>query len=429
MSDLSPYGDNLLIDGLGSIPSRQDMGRRLCHLPPRPPNIASVPYSVRIHWLMMLRELHLPRREELRVAESLDVAIRQSYHQRNPAEPGTWSKLCHEPLIQPAFSLPAGAVSLVGNSGTGKTEAVTRILRSYPQQLIRHDSFPKMKTEHWQVAWLSICVPPSGRTIDLARALMEGWQKAVRAAGIGLENRFDAVLTRERQSGHKMLDEWRQVACCHFLGLLHLDEIQNLFKLLTLEQRRKRQSSSSGKRGASNPWAGLPIVEDHALKWILSVANEWGMALCVSGTPDGIRALQSRSSTGQRISTIGHHAFKCFSATDKEFTEVFFPHLIRFQYVANPIEANDELVRTLMRLTAGIPRMLIALWIAAHRTAFERNDDTLRLQDFDQAASTFLAPAMPAIAALNSGDPRLIERFEDLWPDNFDVWEAVAQAA
>ena len=65
-------------------------------------------------------------------------------------------------------------------------------------------------------------------------------------------------------------------------------------------------------------------------------------------------------------------------------------------------------------LTAGIPRLIIALWVAAQRVALERLDDVFRLDDIKTASSRFLRPVRPAVQAIQSGDPKLMSRYEDL---------------
>jgi hypothetical protein len=53
-------------------------------------------------------------------------------------------------------------------------------------------------------------------------------------------------------------------------------------------------------------------------------------------------------------------------------------------------------------------------WIAAHRVAFERRDDRLRLEDFTLAASTYLAPLAPLVDAIRSKDSLKLARYDDL---------------
>lgn len=140
-------------------------------------------------------------------------------------------------------------------------------LRSYPQQVIHHGTFPRLIGGHKQVTWLSINVPPSGRAADLATDLMREWDRVTGG------NRFATDLTKDRRDGMKMLDSWRQVATSHFLGVLHLDEVQNLFKLSTLKSRRNKSEVQE-----------LSIVEDQFLKWILILMNTWHVPLLISGT-------------------------------------------------------------------------------------------------------------------------------------------------
>ena len=66
--------------------------------------------------------------------------------------------------------------------------------------------------------------------------------------------------------------------------------------------------------------------------------------------------------------------------------------------------------------------MIIALWVAAHRVAFERKEDDLRLSDFTQAASTWLAPLAPAITALRNKDVGKMARYEDLIRRDTTFW-------
>lgn len=84
---------------------------------------------------------------------------------------------------------------------------------------------------------------------------------------------------------------------------------------------------------------------------------------------------------------------------------------------------DESLANLIIDLTGGIQRIIIALWIAAHRVAFTRKSDTLTPADFTKAAATWLAPLAPAISALKSGDPRKMSRYEDLVPRDTAFWE------
>jgi hypothetical protein len=97
-------------------------------------------------------------------------------------------------------------------------------------------------------------------------------------------------------------------------------------------------------------------------------------------------------------------------------------HLVKYQFVKKPILPTLEFAELIIELSGGIQRLIIALWIAAHRVAFERKEDDLRFEDFKRAANTYLAPVGPAVAALRSKDPLRMAKYEDLIPRDDGYW-------
>lgn len=404
---LNPYQGNVLIDHLPPIASRAQVLKSLLRLPPFPVRIGEVPVHIRMHYLMMLRELHVPSQEEGKLADTTDLLLRSGLHTRDPRNSLTWAQICngHGPST-PKGSTPAALVA--GLSGTGKTAAIENILCRYPQTIV-HDEFPMTSKPLKQVVYLSVEVPASGRSGDLAAGLMQQWDFVTQ------ENRFKSALGRGRRNGSAMLDEWRQVASSQFLGLLHLDEIQNLFKSPTLARRRSKTNSDKKLE--------LSLVEDACLKMFLNLNNTSQFPVLFSGTPDGVSALTKRLATTQRITTGGYHHFPYFvDANDSFFKETFFPVLMQYQYVAKPLKMSNELAELVVSLSGGILRIIVALWVAAHRSAFERGTDDLQLDDFRYAADTFLAPLKPAITALRSRNPKLIADFEDMMQQDEHFW-------
>lgn len=406
-----PYQGNKLIEPMGPLRSREEVMSILTDYPKRPKGFDSLPAHIAIHELLRLRDFHIPAAVEIQLYQSIDLMIRQNYRYLNPIQPQTWATVSGDFLHRKPIRAPEFGAAVEGISGTGKTQAVLRCLNTYPQVFI-HPTFPRILGPHMQVVWLSVDIPASGRAADLAAALMIAWDRATGG------QRFKETLSRRVRNGMAMLEEWQQVASSHFLGVLHLDEIQNLFKLSALRKRSKR----SGIEDAPE----LSIVEDQALKWILTLMNTWQIPLLVSGTPDGMRALTRRMSNAERIATSGYHLFRPFSSDDLAgFKDLFLEPLGRYQYVAKKLTVDDELARLLLQLTAGIPRMIVALWISAQRIALERDKGNLTIADLKKAAATYLAPVAPAVAALLSNDPKKMSRYEDLLPGEGAFWSQI----
>jgi hypothetical protein len=330
---LDSCGDNILHDGLGPIPSNQQMAEWLTDLPRQPGRMVGVPRLNRLHQLIDLTQFHLPPKEDIRVSETIDLMIRSGYRNRDPAYSGTMAVLSGEAPRRKRLGVPALAAAVEGPSGSGKTESIRRSLARYPRQVIRHETFPQFLGPHSQVVWLSVDVPSSGKAEDLARALMTTWQRDVGS------DRFAPLLTKERfRNPLQALEEWRQVAIGHFLGFLHLDEVQNFFKLDTLERRRRRADATGVPE--------LSIIEDHCLKWVLTLLNTWGIPVMFSGTPDGIGALTKRLSNMERFATGGYHAFGLFeSASEEAYRRTFLGQLAQYQYVTHKLDMNAMIRR------------------------------------------------------------------------------------
>jgi len=273
---------NILLDGVGPMLSPEEALRAMYHVPPVPQGIGDVPRHMRLLHLLDVRDFHYPPTIERQLQQTTTMMLWQGYKYRDPREKPTWASISGEAQRQGILIPSPIAASVEGLSGVGKTQACQRSLRCFRSQVVVHPSFPTLIGAHQQVVWLSVEVPPSGRAVDLARALMEAWRTATGS------RRFNDWIERDRvRDGMRALDEWRQVAVSHFLGILHLDEIQNLFKLSSLRRRRSGNGADE---------AELSIVEDQLLRWLLYLTNSGQVPLLVSGTPDGIGALTKRLS-------------------------------------------------------------------------------------------------------------------------------------
>ncbi|WP_390280006.1 AAA family ATPase [Vogesella amnigena] len=410
-----PYGHNCLTQNLGPILSRKAAAVALGFLPPAPKNIESVPRHTRRHLLMSLRDLYIPSLDGLRIQETIDLCVRQGYRYRDPNAPLSWQLISGESIQHKTPRAPPQAAVVIGHSGTGKTEAILRAFHCYPRQVITHERFPNIAGPHHQMVWLTADVPANGKAVELAANLMISWDQAMRQWLPERLPRFEGRYGGSAKDGLPMLNEWRQVALTHFLGVLHLDEVQNFF---SLESKKTRQ-----QKARIGEQRELKIIEDQCLKWLLSLINTWQIPLILSGTPDGINALTKRLSNAQRFATSGFHHLKHFETpSEPEYRELFLKTLFQYQYVQTPLPLSDDVAELIHKHTAGVPRLIIALWIATHRVAFENTRrDALTTDDIERAASTYLAPVKDAVEALRSNDPLRMARYEDLLPTD-DFW-------
>jgi len=418
MTTFDPYEGNVLVEKLGQIKSRKETSTFLTYLPKLPPNnVESIPRHIRLHILQDVRDLHIPSLNEARLSESMDLMLRQSYKYRDPKDKSTWDNLYASAPEKKTPTAPPMVMGVSGHAGVGKTQSIRHSLSGYPQIII-HDKFPRVVNELNQVVWISVNVPSSRKPEHLAMKLMNAWDHALASHIDSYTPRFTEDLQKNKLDGPRMLEDWKKVATSHFLGILHLDEAQNLFPIKSLKKR------NANKYGTEQPLK-LSIKEDECLKWILSLSNSWDTSIIISCTPDGINAFKSRFSNLQRFISYGLHTLKRFeSADDPQFKDVFLPCLFKYQYVKDKLVDINQVGKVIIQLSGGIPRIIIALWIAAHRVAFEREkNDSLQIEDFIEAAKTYLAPLATAIKAINSGEPSQMSVYEDMIGDE-GFWDA-----
>jgi hypothetical protein len=298
------------------------------------------------------------------------------------------------------------AATVVGVSGAGKSTALERALHLTPQVVV-HERFPNLSGPVKQLLWLKADVPGSGKLKELVAA----WAWA--ADSVLGTNYADLILRGRERSGALVAQDWIARMACHFPGVLVLDEIQNLFKIETKSVRR------SADRRHEKPL--LRIVDDEALKFVLTLTNANKFPLIVCGTPDGLRAFGTRMSTSQRLITGGLHHFRHATTADDDFLRKrLLPRLFDYQWLPNRLVLEDGVAALIHSFTAGLPRICAALWVHAHRRALAVNAKGLGIDHLKYAAAHTLAPLQPAVQALLSGDPAKMAMYEDLIGPDLD---------
>ncbi|WP_374354455.1 ATP-binding protein [Chitinimonas sp.] len=405
------HDGNPLIEACGPYWTHDQIAVHLTQAPPLPCNIESLPPHLRMYEVIGIRQLHVPSSQTIRLAQKLDLMLRDGYRQRDPREPATWRRLYSQRQVTGLPDLVPSVMPVIGISGSGKTMAVHRALARYPQVVV-HDRFPNLIGPLKQLMWLRIEVPSSGKASDLVEALMRATDEALGA------DYFSDYLTSRARPAMSMMNHWLNKVACHFVGAIFLDEINNLFKLETLAEQKKKV-----RKGET---IALRIADDEALKLILTLANTAQSALILGGTPDCMPIFSTRCSTAQRMGTGGFIKLSHFETPDdKQFREHLLPTLCRYQWFDEHLPLTNDLAELIHRFSGGLPRLCIALWIHAHQMAIERGGVGLNFEDFIHAAEGPLAPVQPAVAALLSNSPEKLSNYRDLLAVHDPVWGAL----
>ena len=401
---------NLLLEALGKPRSAGELAGVLSNLPPKI-DVTGLAHYERLHLVSAVRDLHLPSPAGVAVARQIDLMLREGYRHRSPNSAKGWQSiyalsspsLADQIKMAPAMIGSPLAAAVVGVSGVGKTASIERALSLYPQ-CVEHDSFPQMARGHKQLVWLKVEVPGSGKAIDLARALWLATDIALGKDYSGQKPVADA------KNGTVLLNLWLRRVACHYLGIMSLDEIQNLFKIATLAQRKTTKAVTQRPQ--------LRIVDDEALKFILTLINVAKIPIVVSGTHDAMEIFETRMSTSQRLTIEGLIRFEhAPTPEDEYFRDLLLPALFQHQFLDQKAKCSPQWRALMHGYTAGLPRLCVNLWIQSQRLALERNAKCIEFRHMEHVMATTMSPSMKGVDALLSGDPRRYAQYEDLRHD------------
>ncbi|NMT56744.1 AAA family ATPase, partial [Vibrio parahaemolyticus] len=125
-------------------------------------------------YLSRIKELRQPLHDYYECFRAVERAIKNGYSSKNPFSPTT-AQYLHYPVdecpdIEPrtGFFQPRGdGLTLIGESGVGKTSMLEQILNYFPN-VIEHESYDNQFMElDKQVVWIKVDCPNNSSVRDL----------------------------------------------------------------------------------------------------------------------------------------------------------------------------------------------------------------------------------------------------------------------
>lgn len=324
--------------------------------------------------LSTLGDINFPRPESSLLYLRVMSMLHNTYSKRNPLDPATQRKLysIDEGLLHfySAMPIQVEATTVVAWSGMGKTTLVRSILSLFPQ-VIAHTKYGDADFIQKQVVYLSVDAPigasAKGLLLNIAAAL---------DAALGLEGVRSYVHQLDGASSveSKKVLITRALAS-HFVGVLHIDDVQRLAE-------------------------GSKTLRAQVVATIIGMANTIGSALILSGTPAAMDVLTANFEAVRRSVRRGSATITApLTAADPFFVKLI-EFLFRHQIAQPQVVPDDRMRRKLLTLTAGIPGVLTALYVATQVTALTTEVPLSEGLFIDVMASQF-AMLRPAIRKLN----------------------------
>lgn len=389
-SPIKAFAGNPLIEALPAIKTDTDWLAQLLSLPAFDPEEVHQEAYLRCYYVSELKEFFQPTARHLELARRLDLLIRTGYRHRHPLQTGrvkTLQRLYDEAqaggnsTVRYEPNKPICSMSLIGVSGGGKTTTTEAILASY-YQYIHHPAH-----DLHQIVWLKAECPKDGSIKELALNVLRAFE-----AVLGIP--FAPTGVHSTASG--LLAKVKQLAMTYHLGVLVLDELQNLCV------------KKSGGR-------------EEMLNFFQELVNELRIPVVLLGTFKASSVLGLDLRHARRNSAGGGMEWKPLEFNDEWRSLV--RTLWRYQWVKKPAPLDEATYATLHAETQGIRALLVDMYAVTQLHAM-RGAECVTPELFKKVARTEFAAVQPMLNALRSKDPLRLRKFEDL--GSYDIDELLS---
>lgn len=330
---LAEYQGNPLIEALPIIQDDVSLYEQFTVSQYCNPSERALPPHIRRKFLSRINNFIQPNCFFLEIFRAIEDAIFESYIPKNPLSTSTQHWLHYlkydEMEIIPKGGILVGrsrGISIIGPSGIGKSTLLDRALAQYPQ-VIEHSNYKNEKICIKQIVWIKIDCPENLSITGLLTSILAEFDKIT-----GSEDAMRSM--RGASSIAKTSCEIERKFRIHFVGLLVIEEIQNL----SIERKDAR---------------------DQLMQFILNLMNRSGVPIVFVGNPEIKSLLQQKLKIARRAESGG--VFLMDDIVGEEW-DIFVEHLWRYQWTNPPTPYSAEFAKILGDLSTNIPDFAVRIF-------------------------------------------------------------------
>jgi hypothetical protein len=377
-------------------PIKDDHGwlRQMLRVPAFDESSLSEPAYQRAYHVSGLKDAFIPCERHIDYARRLDILLRSGYRRRNPTTREYAEELQRlfekiqlsgkaEPMVF-GETQPISGYSLLGVSGMGKSTTTENILCAYPQGIFHEE------LNIFQVVWLKVECPKDGSVKELAKNILRAFDQVLGT------NHLSNV--GERDTDAQIKARVYQLAATHCLGLLLIDELQNL------------SVRHSGGR-------------ELLLNWFQELVNEVRLPVVLLGTFKAKDILEHDVRHSRRSTQTGSAAWTPMKF-DAEF-QTLVRSVWKFQWLKEASPLTEELLQTVFEETQGIYAFVVDMFLVVQLRAIRQKEEVITPELFRHVARNEFRPVQPFLKALRSKDPNRLRRFQDAL--DYEVEEFIQQ--
>ncbi|MGG3882416.1 ATP-binding protein [Brevibacillus panacihumi] len=386
---LEDYRGNPLLEALPAIWDDKTVVNKLASKPIFQVSERDLPVHLRLHCVQRIsRDFFRPLSRHLELQSSISRLIRDGYVGRNPITPNyafRARKDAYELIMQgntsgyPVNTPTSAGFALVGISGIGKSSSLLRILQMYPQVILHRKYQGQDMPAPYQIVWLKMDCPHDGSI----RGLCLNFLLAVDSL-VGTKY----YKKNATKNPDELLPLMAQAAAVHCLGVLVIDEIQNL-------------QEAKDDRAAQ------------MLNFFVQLVNTIGLPVILVGTYKALPALNGEFRNARRNSGQGDATWHHFKKDD-EWTWLL-QGLWKYQWTNNKVDLDQTFIDVMYDESQGISDIAVKLFMLTQWRALDKEIDHITPELIRSVAKDRLTLIRPALEALRSGKKKQIQKFADIY--------------
>ena len=388
------YASNAFAAALGPLRSFQQQHDAMCVEPAWSRSDRAQHFAFRRACCLRLLDAYFPMTRQLLLAERIQLLIRDGYRHRDPDDGG------HQGYLQEsierlesgdgsyvsrrALARVASSSTLLGVPGSGKTRTIRLALRSIPAT-VRHaltDGFLV------QVTALTVECPAQRGVKQLCKNFFAAMDEAV-----GWD-RYSKKSGQDRKPAETMLLHVQHLCHLHAVGVLVIDEIQNL-----LDANAQDKNS--------------------LMKFIVLLINTVGIPVLMVGTAAATEIFHAGLHAGRRGDGLGSDVWDRM-ANDATWRS-WLGKLWFYQWTAVETPLDDALANEMYEHCQGVPDVAVKLYMLVQmelmvvgETASATFEERITPDVIRSVAATRFKMVAPMIAALRANDADVLRRYRDI---------------
>lgn len=340
-----------------------------------------------------LKSFMFPTSQHVNILKQIYCQILDGYRNRNPFDPQT-QRLLHggdagtfnfERVIDSQASRPATISLLTGLSGMGKTTLIRSVMGALGKPVIQHSNYQGMEFTESQILYLMRNVPDQCTPRILCQKYGDYTDSLL---AIKLYSKpFKSYLSRS-----DYVKELKKIITNHHVGALILDEFHNLLL--------------AGKDGVKE-----------LIAMLINFRDELGVPIILVGTYRTSELLDvgGDSSITRRLVEGGFHELKRPGKSSDAEWKALCEIVWKYQWVKDPIDITDGIVKTLYDCSQGITGIMLTLFIAAQMYAIDTGLERVDAKLLKKIYQERFKPLHRIINALKSNELEFLNQYDDLY--------------